>query len=85
MDPSLLKEREAFLRRAKNMPVVERPRTQQPAVVQSSSPGPTPAKRPMLASTRDYLALDTRPQNQGKFTLLSRVVKYMKVLDRILM
>ncbi|VDD75434.1 unnamed protein product [Mesocestoides corti] len=77
MDPSLLKEREAFLRRAKNMPVIEKPRIQQQPVSQANV-SPTPAKRPFISTSRDYLAMDTRPQNQGRFTLLSRVVKYMK-------
>ncbi|VDM02281.1 unnamed protein product [Schistocephalus solidus] len=82
MDPSLVKEREAFLRRARTMQYVETPRINQQAAsssVKSSSPSPSPAKR--LATNpaqRDYLTMDSRPQNQGRFALLSKVVKYMK-------
>uniref|UniRef100_A0A0X3PZ67 Transcription initiation factor IIE subunit beta n=1 Tax=Schistocephalus solidus TaxID=70667 RepID=A0A0X3PZ67_SCHSO len=83
MDPSLVKEREAFLRRARTMQYVETPRINQQAAsssVKSSSPSPSPAKR--LATNpaqRDYLTMDSRPQNQGRFALLSKVVKYMKL------
>ncbi|VDN15179.1 unnamed protein product [Dibothriocephalus latus] len=82
MDPSLLKEREAFLRRARTMQYVETPRITQPSVsssAKSSSPGPSPAKRAVTTpAQRDYLTVDSRPQNQGRFALLSKVVKYMK-------
>ncbi|CUT99019.1 transcription initiation factor IIE subunit [Echinococcus multilocularis] len=77
MDPSLLKEREEFLRRAKNMPVVEKLRPQ----VQNASQmnvSPSPSKKPLVSSTREYLTMDIRSQNQGKFALLSRIVKYMR-------
>ena len=78
MDPSLLKEREAFLRHARNMPIIEKPRLPPQAVSQTTISS-TPPRKPFVPSTRDYLTMDTRSQNQGKFTLLSRVVKYMKV------
>ncbi|VDK21773.1 unnamed protein product [Taenia asiatica] len=77
MDPSLLKEREEFLRRAKNMPVVEKLRPQ-PQTASQMNAGQLPSKKPLVSSTREYLTMDIRSQNQGKFALLSRIVKYMR-------
>ncbi|BHF62290.1 Transcription initiation factor IIE subunit beta [Sparganum proliferum] len=82
MDPALVKEREAFLRRARTMQYVETARVAQQSAsssLKSSSPSPSPAKRPAPnPAQRDYLTMDARPQNQGRFALLSKVVKYMK-------
>ncbi|VUZ43017.1 unnamed protein product, partial [Hymenolepis diminuta] len=78
MDPKLIKEREAFLRHAKNAVAVEKPRNVPPPAVSSQAVTAYSAIRPHMSTTRDYLAIDMRPQNQGKFKLLSCVVKYMK-------
>lgn len=79
MDPKLAKEREAFLRQAKNSIIVEKPRNVPvPANFSSQAVTTYSAIKPHLSTTRDYLAMDIRPQNQGKFKLLSCVVKYMK-------
>ncbi|KAL5106323.1 General transcription factor IIE subunit 2 [Taenia crassiceps] len=59
MDPSLLKEREEFLRRAKNMPVVEKLRPQ-PQTASQMDANPLPSKKPLVPSTREYLTMDTR-------------------------
>ncbi|VDM30292.1 unnamed protein product [Hydatigera taeniaeformis] len=77
MDPGLLKEREEFLRRAKNIPVVEKLRPQSQTLPQLNATSPQ-TKKPPVSSTREYLTMDTRSQNQGKFALLSRIVKYMR-------
>ncbi|CAL8093758.1 unnamed protein product [Calicophoron daubneyi] len=76
MDPSLLKEREAFLKRAKALPSVEKPRSA-PQTAES-------ARRVPASSSADLRSLELRPQLQGKFAVLSRIVKYMKQrhLDR---
>lgn len=81
MDPSLLKEREAFLKRAKALPILEKPRALPTAAIQSAS---SSLRRLTSSTTPDSRSLELRSQLQGKFAVLSRVVKYMKQrhLDR---
>ncbi|GAA47831.1 transcription initiation factor TFIIE subunit beta [Clonorchis sinensis] len=74
MDPNLLKEREAFLKRARALPVVEKPRMA-PQPVEAS---PSPLRRTASSSASDMRSLDLRPQLQGRFAVLSKIVKYMK-------
>ncbi|KAF8568506.1 hypothetical protein P879_07095 [Paragonimus westermani] len=75
MDPSLLKEREAFLKRAKALPSVEKPRAVTPV---SSEASPNVLRRSVSSAASDFRSLELRPQLQGKFAVLSRIVKYMK-------
>ncbi|THD23848.1 Transcription initiation factor IIE subunit beta [Fasciola hepatica] len=75
MDASLLREREAFLRRAKALPVVEKPRAVSNAV---NDLGPPPTKRIASSVPSDLRSAELRPALQGKFAVLSSVVKYMK-------
>lgn len=76
MDASLLREREAFLKRAKALPVVEKPRAVNSTV---NDLGPPLAKRIASAVPSDLRSAELRPALQGKFAVLSSVVKYMKV------
>ncbi|VDQ02727.1 unnamed protein product [Trichobilharzia regenti] len=94
MNPSLIKEREAFLKRAMAMPVVEKPKVNSAAIPSSSSsaaaalegnslrrPPPSVASSSSSSSVSTELrSIDsTRPSLlQGKFAVLSRIVKYMK-------
>lgn len=78
MDPKLKQERETFIRHAKSAIVVEKPRTVPASALSSQAVTAYSAIRPHISTSRDYLAMDLRPQNQGKFKLLSCVVKYMK-------
>ncbi|VDP92638.1 unnamed protein product [Echinostoma caproni] len=75
MDASLLREREAFLKRAKALPVVEKPRA---APIPSNDIGPPPIKRVAASVPSDLRSAEFRPALQGKFAVLSSVVKYMK-------
>ncbi|VEL26264.1 unnamed protein product [Protopolystoma xenopodis] len=72
MDPALVREREAFLRRAKLIPTIDAPK---PSLATSEPHAP----RRSATSSLDYRALESRPINQGRFAILSRIVKYMKV------
>lgn len=60
------------------MPVAEKSQVHQESS-QNSAHIIAPTKRPSFPTARDYLSMDIRPQNQSKFALISRVVKYMKV------
>jgi transcription initiation factor TFIIE subunit beta len=76
MDPALLKEREAFLKRAKATPTVEK-RKIKPAEIndkKSKKAKIRPVQRP--TSTVDYKA--SAGSSQYKFGVLAKIVKYMK-------
>ncbi|CAH8862667.1 unnamed protein product [Trichobilharzia szidati] len=87
MNPSLIKEREAFLKRAMAMPVVEKPKAN-PATSSSASAAsegnslrrPPPSVASSSSVSTELRSVDsTRPSIlQGKFAVLSRIVKYMK-------
>ncbi|XP_050397717.2 general transcription factor IIE subunit 2 isoform X1 [Patella vulgata] len=79
MDPSLLKEREAFLKRAKNQPSVEKrkhkskPDTSEP----SSKRHKVKSQPPKVPTNFDYKT--AHGSSQFKFSVLAKIVKYMKV------
>ncbi|CAH8623368.1 unnamed protein product [Schistosoma mattheei] len=80
MNPSLIKEREAFLKRAMTIPVVEKPKSnfsgtseEKGAVTSVHRRGP-----PSVSTVSELRSLELKPQLQGKFAVLSRIVKYMK-------
>ncbi|KAL3315907.1 Transcription initiation factor IIE subunit beta [Cichlidogyrus casuarinus] len=78
MDKSLLRERELFLKRARALPVVERPNRQSPPHGNSSPASGPPSASASKHSVPSYMDLPSKQQFAGKFNLLSRIIKYMK-------
>ncbi|CAH8624553.1 unnamed protein product [Heterobilharzia americana] len=80
MNQSLIKEREAFLKRAMAISVVEKPKANSCALPEGNcTPSSVPRRAPnSVSSVSESRSLEMRPQLQGKFAVLSRVVKYMK-------
>ncbi|ESO87811.1 hypothetical protein LOTGIDRAFT_127089 [Lottia gigantea] len=79
MDPSLLKEREAFLKRAKSQPTVEKRKQKSKSDHQETSSKKQKVKRehtPKAPSSFDYKT--AQGTSQYKFSVLAKIVKYMK-------
>lgn len=85
MDPSLLREREAFLKKAKTTVLIEKPRVEKVQSPENCVVVCTASSRPVAYnSVIDFRSLEVRPQLQGKFAVLSRIVKYMKVQSKFI-
>lgn len=81
MNPSLIKEREAFLKRAMTIPVVEKPKSNFSGTSEEKGAMTSVHRRgpPSVSTVSELRSLELKPQLQGKFAVLSRIVKYMKV------
>ncbi|KAK7480585.1 hypothetical protein BaRGS_00028161 [Batillaria attramentaria] len=77
MDPALLKEREAFLKRAKSTPTVEK-RKAKPSSNENSAKKSKPNKSapPKPPKAIDYKT--AQGSSQYRFSVLARIVKHMK-------
>ncbi|VDO75258.1 unnamed protein product, partial [Schistosoma mattheei] len=80
MNPSLIKEREAFLKRAMTIPVVEKPKSnfsgtseEKGAVTSVHRRGP-----PSVSTVSELRSLELKPQLQGKFAVLSRIQRHLE-------
>lgn len=82
MDPALLRDRQAFLKKASSTLSVEKRKL--PAPPHQDSPAPSTSKRPAPSSSTNFdyktaqlYAPGTGP-NQRKFGTLSSIIRYMK-------
>lgn len=77
MDPALLKEREAFLKRAKATPTIEK-RKAKPSSNENSAKKSKPNKVPQPKSPKPIDYKTAQGSSQYRFSVLARVVKHMK-------
>ncbi|PVD18409.1 hypothetical protein C0Q70_20958 [Pomacea canaliculata] len=75
MDPSLRKEREAFLKKAKSQPAVEK-RKLKPSSNENTSKKPKLSKPAAPKASIDYKT--AQGSSQYRFSVLARIVKHMK-------
>ncbi|KAH8864687.1 General transcription factor IIE subunit 2 [Schistosoma japonicum] len=79
MNSSLIKEREAFLKRAMALPVIEKPKSNYSSASDGNSSVTSIHRRgPSISPASVSRSFELKPQLQGKFAVLSRIVKYMK-------
>ncbi|KAK3090699.1 hypothetical protein FSP39_013842 [Pinctada imbricata] len=81
MDPALLKERNAFMARAKAQPVVEKRKKQKSHDEPSSKkhkPSSAPKAKPPEPSVKSFDYRSASGASQVKFSILAKIVKHMR-------
>lgn len=79
MDPNLLKERAAFKRRALATPLVENRNIKKPKKDESATQKNKTSKKPAITKeTKPFDYKTMKGSSQHKFSVLAKIVKYMK-------